>query len=363
VSSEVYFLPFKGRGSRSLLEGVGKLLDLLGLKEKVGQGELWALKVHFGEEGNHTYLRPDLVRPVVDYLRALGALPFLTDTTTLYKGSRSDGVRHLETAIRHGFGLLAPVVIADGLRGDDVVRVAVKGKIYQEVEVAKAIYDAHGLLVLSHFKGHDLSGFGGALKNLGMGCTGKRGKMSQHAEVAPKVLVKKCKGCGRCVGECPASALRLEGQKALLEGERCIGCGQCIAMCPEKAIEVSWKRDPGTFQRKMVEHALGVVEVKRGKVFFINFLLCVTPFCDCWSKSDRPVVQDIGLLASEDPVAVDQASVDLVNSSQGTGLLEGLGPGSDKFRALHRNVDWSVQLSYAEELGLGSRAYELKEVQ
>lgn len=363
MPAKVYFLPFKGRSSRSLLEGVGKLLDLLGLKGRVEKGELWALKVHFGEEGNHTYLRPDFVRPVVDYVRGLGAFPFLTDTTTLYKGNRSDAVRHLETASRHGFGLLAPVIIADGLKGDDVVKVPVEGKIYKEVEVAKAIYDAHGLLVLSHFKGHDLSGFGGALKNLGMGCTGKRGKMSQHAEMAPRIIQKKCRGCGLCKRECSVSAIGILDQRAWIDVESCMGCGQCVAMCPEKAIEVNWKRDPGEFQRKMVEHAMGVLKGKKGRAFFLNFLLYITPFCDCWSKSDQPVVQDIGVLASEDPVAIDQASVDLVNSSQGLGILKDLGPGSDKFRAIHRGVDWSVQLTYAEELGLGSRAYELREVQ
>lgn len=363
MPAKVYFLSLEGRGRRSFLEGVGKVLDLLGVGERLGQGELWALKVHFGEEGNHTYLRPDFVRPVVDYLRARGTFPFLTDTTTLYKGSRSDAVRHIETALRHGFGLLAPVIIADGLKGDDVVRVRVDGRIYKEVEVAKAIYDAHGLLVLTHFKGHDLSGFGGALKNLGMGCTGKKGKMSQHAEMAPRVAQRRCKGCGRCERECPASCIEVIEQKASIEGAKCIGCGQCVAMCPEKAIEVSWKRDPGDFQRKMVEHALGVLKAKKGKAFFLNFLLSITPLCDCWSKSDQPIVSDIGLLASKDPVAVDQASVDLVNSTPGIGFLKDFGAGSDKFRAVHRSVDWSVQLSYAEELGLGSRAYELREVQ
>lgn len=363
MAAKVYFLSLEGRGRQSFLEGLWKVLDLLGVGEKVGQGEFWAIKLHFGEEGNHTYLRPDFVRPVVDYVRARGALPFLTDTTTLYKGSRSDAVRHLETASRHGFGFLAPVIIADGLKGDDVVKVPVAGRIYKEVEVAKAVYDAHGLLVLTHFKGHDLSGFGGALKNLGMGCTGKRGKMSQHAEMAPRVVQKRCKGCGRCVEECPASCIELKEGKASIAGGKCIGCGQCVAMCPEKAIGVSWKRDPGDFQRKMVEHALGVLKVKEGKVFFLNFLLSVTPFCDCWSKSHQPIVSDIGLLASEDPVAVDQASVDLVNLRPGTGFLKDLGAGSDKFKAVHQNIDWSIQLSYAEELGLGSRAYELQEVQ
>jgi uncharacterized Fe-S center protein len=353
MKAQVYFLPFKGKRNE-LSWGIGKLLELLRVEEVVKKGDLCAVKVHFGEEGNFTYLRPDFVRPVIDRLKALGAKPFLTDTSTLYKGSRSDAVSHLETALRHGFTLesvSAPVIIADGLKGQDVVRVRIEGRIYEEVEVAMAIYSADSLIVLSHFKGHDLSGFGGALKNLGMGCTGRRGKMSQHSEVAPRVIGKRCKGCGRCVKECPSEAISLKEGKAQIEEQKCIGCGQCIVCCEEKAIEVRWKRDSELFQKKMVEHALGVLKGKEGRVLFLNFLSSITPLCDCWSKSDPAVVPDIGVLGSRDPVAIDQASIDLVNQKAQ----------EDIFRRIH-HFDWSVQLRYAEELGLGRRSYELFEI-
>lgn len=361
MAAKVYFVPFRGKGD-GLLQGVRKVLGRLKLEAMVRPGDLWAVKVHFGEEGNFTYLRPQFVRPIVERLRELGAKPFLTDTNTLYKGSRSDGVSHLETALRHGFTWEvtgAPVIIADGLKGTDTVMVPVPGEIYREVEVAKGIYEAHGMVVVSHFKGHDLAGFGGALKNLGMGCTGRRGKLSQHSEVAPKVNPRKCKGCGRCAEECPQGAIRLGGGRAEVDRRLCSGCGQCVVACPEKAVEVRWKRDAALFQKKMVEHALGALAGKEGKVLYLNFLLSVTPVCDCWSKSDPPIVPDIGVLASRDPVALDQASVDLVKAAPGLGELEGCGPGTDKFRAVHKTIDWSFQLEHAERLGLGSRAYEL----
>lgn len=357
MAEKVYFLPFKGDRD-GLLEGIGRLLDLLGVAGMVRPGDYWAVKVHFGEEGNFTFLRPLFLRPIVEKLKALGAKPFLTDTNTLYKGSRSDAVSHLETASRHGFTWEvtgAPVIIADGLKGTDTVIVPIQGEVYREVEVAKAIYEAHGMVVATHFKGHDLAGFGGALKNLGMGCTGRRGKLSQHSEVSPKVDLRKCKGCGRCQGECPQGAIGLVRGKARIDEDLCSGCGQCIVACPEKAIAVRWKRDPGLFQKKMVEHALGAVAGKEGRVLYLNFLLSVTPLCDCWSKSDPPLVPDIGILGSRDPVALDQASVDLVNRARG---LRGRGP-KDKFRAVHKGIDWSFQLQHAERLGLGSRAYEL----
>lgn len=364
MQSEVYFLPFKGKRD-GFLKGIGRMLDLLGIEEAVRPGDLCAVKVHFGEEGNTTFLRPLYVRPIVERVRALGAKPFLTDTNTLYKGSRSDAPSHIETALRHGFGFEvagAPVIIADGLKGNDTVMVRIEGEVYGEVEVARAIFEAHSMVVVSHFKGHDLAGFGGALKNLGMGCTGRRGKLIQHSEVSPKVNRRRCTGCGRCEGECPSGAITLKERKAFIDEGRCTGCGQCIVMCPQKAIDIRWKRDPKIFQKKMIEHALGALKGKEGRVLFLNFLLYVTPLCDCWSRSDPPIVPDIGILGSRDPVALDQASVDLVNAQPGISSLEGFGPGTDKFGAVHKGIDWSFQLEHAERLGLGSRSYRLLEL-
>jgi len=367
MGSRVFFADLSGeRGG--ILRRIEGLLEAMEVQKGVREGDLCAIKVHFGERGNASFLRPLFLRPIVRKLRDLGAKPFLTDTNTLYKGGRSDAVSHLETALEHGFGyeaVGAPVLIADGLRGNASVEVQIEGEIYHKVDIAHAIHQADSLIVVTHFKGHDLAGFGGALKNLGMGCASRRGKLSQHSEVAPEVRRKRCRGCGRCVERCPTGALSLEGGKVILDEGRCIGCGECIALCPYKAIVVQWKTDPALFQRKMAEYALGAVKGKEGRVFFLNFLLQITPLCDCYPSSDPPLVGDIGVLASKDPVAIDQASVDLVIGQPAnplSSLVKGLGPGTDKFRAVHKGIDWQVQLEHAQRLGLGSRRYELVRV-
>lgn len=367
MASRVYFADLRG-DKTGLLSKIGQLLDAVGVEEGVREGDLCAIKVHFGERGNTSFLRPLFLRPVVHKLKALGARPFLTDTNTLYKGGRSDAVAHLVTALEHGFGYEAtgaPMVIADGLRGNAWVEVEIRGEIYQKVLIAEGIHRADSMVVVSHFKGHDLAGFGGALKNLGMGCAPRRGKLSQHSEVAPRLRRRKCRGCGRCVEGCPSGALTLREGKVFMDRGRCIGCGECIALCLYKAIEVHWKTDPGLFQRKMAEYALGAVKGKEGKVFYLNFLLGVTPFCDCYPWSDPPLVGDIGVLASRDPVAIDQASVDLVAAQPPNPLsphLRGIEAGEDKFRKVHKGIDWTVQLEHAERLGLGSRSYQLEEL-
>jgi len=364
MKSKVFFAKLGSESKKDLLKRIGELLELLELPSKVRKGDLCAVKVHFGERGNTSFVRPLLLRPIVQKLKEAGGRPFLTDTNTLYAGGRSEAVSHLETALQHGFcqeTVGAPVIIADGLWGNASVQVEIPGEIYREVSIAHTIYYADCLVAVSHFKGHDLAGFGGALKNLGMGCASRKGKLEQHSEVKPRVKPKKCKGCGRCIQWCAHGAISLKGDKAWIDEERCVGCGECIVICPDGAIRIDWKTDPGLFQRKMVEYAMGALRGKEGKAFFLNFLLQITPYCDCYPSSDAPIVGDIGVLASLDPVAIDQASVDLVNAQPGnpSSRCRGLGRGDDKFRTLHEGVDWEVQLSYAERLGLGTRGYDL----
>jgi uncharacterized Fe-S center protein len=230
---------------------------------------------------------------------------------------------------------------------------------------------ADTLICVTHFTGHELSGFGGALKNLGMGCSSREGKLSQHSNISPKVKAKTCKGCELCLGWCPQEAISirppLPGQKdkhgtAFIDPEKCIGCGECILTCPTGAILIQWNETIPIFQKKMVEYAYGAVQKKKGRVLYLNFLTQISPACDCNSYSDTPIVNDIGILSSEDPVAIDQASVDLVNGEAGnrsSKLSKNWNPGEDKFRALYPEVDWSIQLAYGEEIGLGTREYEL----
>ena len=330
--------------------------------------------MHFGEEGNTAFIHTILLRRIVDKVKGCRGNPFLTDTNTLYTGSRSETLSHLATAYRHGFVhsvVDAPILIADGLRGDSTVRVRIDKPLFQTVSIARGIDAADVLLGVAHFKGHELSGFGGALKNLGMGCASREGKLSQHATLSPKVKRKPCTGCGDCLRRCPAGAISMilappEGGRkqevAFIDPKQCIGGGECIHACPVQAVRIRWNGDAALFQRKMVEHAYGAVAKKKEKAVYLNVLTQVTPACDCNPFSDTPIVQDLGVLASEDPVAIDQASADLVNGAEGnrsSGLPRHWGPGEDKFRALYPEVDWTIQLSYGEEIGLGKRSYEL----
>ena len=373
MASPVFFSDLKV-GSRPLLDKIDRLLDRADLKGKIREKDLVAIKVHFGEKGNTAFVRPIFLRRVVDRVKKYQAKPFLTDTNTLYTGSRSEAISHLLTAYENGFlypVVGAPLLIADGLRGNSGVKVQIDKPLFKTVSIAHAVHMADALIGVAHFKGHELSGFAGALKNLGMGCASRDGKLSQHSNISPQVKGKVCRGCERCLTECPREAITLlppapeTGRKnsiASINPEKCIGCGECILTCPSGAIRVRWNETIPIFQKKMVEHAYGAVQRKRGKVLFLNFLTQVTPACDCCGYSDTPIVSDVGILASADPVAVDQASVDLVNREEGNRSSKLPGnwkPGEDKFRGLYPEVDWSIQLSYAEEIGLGTRKYEL----
>jgi len=370
MSVEVYLADLRATHKNNIFSKIRRLLKSIGLEHGVDKGALTGIKLHFGEEGNASFIRPILVRPVAEMVAACGGKPFVTDTNTLYVGSRSDAVSHLETAARHGFDLNvlgAPVLIADGLRGNSTRTVEVGLRHFETVKIAAEIVNADTLVVLTHFKGHGLTGFGGALKNLGMGCAGREGKLAQHSNLGPKVVRKRCVGCGHCREWCPVGAITLdpESGKAKISDEICIGCGECIVVCPQKAVNIRWNQTIPAFQEKMVEHAYGACKNKRERCFFINFVLQVSPACDCYGHNDMPIVADIGLLAATDPVALDQACADLVLAAPGmpgSALGDDLEPGTDKFRRIYPGVDWQWQLAYAEEIGLGTRKYELRRI-
>ena len=370
MTSKVYMADLRANFKDNLMTKITRLLEAAGISGGIRPQSMTAVKLHFGEEGNASFIRPILVRPVVDLIHKLEGKAFVTDTNTLYVGSRSDAVKHLETAARHGFNfpvINAPVLIADGLIGNSVHSIKVDLMHFQEVKIASEIVNADAMVVMSHFKGHELPGFGGALKNLGMGCAGREGKLAQHANISPKVTRKRCVGCGQCLEWCPAHAISMdeESGKAVIDNEPCIGCGECILICPKGAINVRWTETGSIFQEKMIEYAYGACAGKRERCFFINFVMQVSPACDCYNHNDMPVVADIGILASKDPVALDQACADLVIAAPGmpgSVLGEETDPDCDKFKILYPEVDWRLQLEYAEKIGLGTRSYELEKV-
>jgi len=369
MESLVYFLSLRAENeNQSLLRRLKNLTRIL-LDERLNKGDLVAIKLHFGEPGNHAFIRPIFVRQVVEAVKEMGGKPFLTDANTLYKGMRSNAVDHLESAIYNGFSYSsvgASIIIADGIYGDYFKEIEINLKNFKKIRVAGAIHDADFLLTLTHVKGHIGTGLGGAIKNVGMGCAPRSGKQMQHAQFKPDPNSSLCIGCSRCVNHCPTGALNLVNKKAVLvHPEICIGCGECAVVCPTSAIRVLWNESAIGLQEKMVEFTYGILKQKQPKYAFINFVLDVSPDCDCASWHDANIVPDVGILGSHDIVAIDQASADLINQQIGlenTALSENLKPFEDKIIAIHPSINWRVQLEYAEKIGLGKRKYKLKKI-
>ena len=365
MSSKVFFIDFRADMQTNFMSKLQKLLDTAGLSQVVGKRDLTAVKIHFGELGNTAYIRPVYLRSIAAAVKQAGGVPFLTDANTLYAGTRSDAPHHLTTAIQNGFAYAvveAPLIIADGLRGKSEVAVDVYGKHFESVYIGREIVAADAFVSVAHFKGHELSGFGGAIKNTGMGCASRKGKLAMHSTVSPQVKAENCIACEACVDHCSQNALMIMDEKAVVNEESCIGCGECILICPNSAIEIKWDQEIPSFLEGMVEYTAGVLKNKAGKTLFINFITDVSPACDCYPANDAPIVKNIGVTASLDPVAVDQASVDLVNAEPALAnskLTTNTEPGADKFKGLYPKVDWPIQLTYAEKIGLGNRDYEL----
>lgn len=365
MASTVYYANMRAGHRENLFDKISKLLTSCGLAQLVVPGDLVAVKVHFGERGNHTFVRPIFVRRVVEEIKKCGGQPFLTDSSTLYPGERKEAVSALTCAIENGFAYAvvgAPLIMCDGLRGQAAVQVPIEGEILREVSIGAEIIEADAMVVVSHFKCHELTGFGGAIKNLGMGCSSRAGKMQQHSTVAPVVAADYCNGCGICLKSCAHNAVAIIEGKAAIDPAVCVGCSRCITACPGKAVNVQWNEASSLVMQKMAEYATGAVSGKAGKTVYLNFITQVSPACDCYGHADAPIVNDIGICASTDPVALDQACADLVNAAPGnqnTALKTGHEPGGDKFRGVYPQLEWEVQLQHGEKVGLGSRKYEL----
>lgn len=365
MKSKVYFIDFRTNPKQNMFKKLENLLDVSEFSKTFSNRDIVAIKLHFGELGNLAYIRPNYLRKIVELVKKNGGNPFLTDANTLYAGTRSDAPNHIQTAIFNGFDYAvvgAPLIIADGLRGKTETAVTINGTRFKKVYIGTEIIQADALISVAHFKGHELSGFGGAIKNVGMGCASRRGKLAQHSTVSPKISKKKCVGCGDCIDHCSQKAIELVDEKATIDQKKCIGCGECILICPNSAVEIQWDQAIPVFMENMVEYTLGVLKDKKDKAFFINFISDVSPACDCYGHNDSPIVRNIGITASLDPVAIDQACADLVNAESvlpECTLSPQLTSVDDKFKAIYPKVDWTIQLDYAEKIGLGSRSYEL----
>jgi uncharacterized Fe-S center protein len=353
----------------SLLSKLDRLMAKAGMDSIDFENKFTAIKIHFGEPGNLAFLRPNFAKTVADRVKKNGGTPFLTDCATLYVGRRTNAIDHTESALENGFSPLSTgcqIIIGDGLKGTDDVEVPVNGGVYLKTAmIGRAVMDADIIISLNHFKGHEGAGFGGALKNLGMGCGSRAGKMAMHNDGKPSADKGACVGCRFCAKFCAHSAISFgEDKKAFIDHEKCVGCGRCIGTCSYHAIGTEWDSSNDMLNCKIAEYAKAVVDGRPN--FHINVVMQVSPYCDCHGESDAAIVPDIGIFAGFDPVAVDKASIDAVNAAPGipTSILSERGhDDGDHFCTIHPSTDWRSQMSHAERIGLGSADYKLTVVE
>ena len=370
--SNVYFTNLRTNPNVNLLDKLERLVKKAGIEQINFEKQYVAIKIHFGEPGNLAYIRPNYVARIVDLIAKLGGKPFLTDSNTLYKGGRGDAVTHIRSAMHNGFNPIAvnaPIIIADGLKGTEYNEIEINQQYCRTAKIGTAVANADIIVSMNHFKGHEQAGFGGALKNLGMGAASVGGKLELHSGTQPEINTADCTGCNICVKNCAHDAIKLnEKKKAVISFEKCVGCGQCVALCQYNgAIVADWGNSVD-MNCKIAEYTLAIVHDKPH--FHISFIMNVSPDCDCWGYNDVAVVPDIGIAASFDPVALDYACADLVMQApvmKGSVLDEKCACGhnhneTDKFKIIHPNVDWKIGLAHAEEIGVGQQAYNLVQV-
>ncbi len=364
MASKVYWADFRADFRENLQQKLTRLMKTAGMGEIDFDNKYVAIKMHFGEPGNLAFLRPNWAKTVADFVKERGGKPFLTDCNTLYVGGRKNGLDHLDTAMLNGFNPMTTgcqVIIADGIKGNDEVEVPVEGGEYvKNAKIGRAVMDADVFISLTHFKGHESAGFGGALKNIGMGCGSRAGKMEQHNAGKPHVVQKHCVGCKLCTKICAHDAISVQDRKATIDHSKCVGCGRCIAVCARNAITVNIDESNTNLSRKISEYAKAVVDGR--PCFHISLIIDVSPNCDCRAENDAAIVPNVGMFASFDPVALDMACVDAVNTQpilRGSAADIGDCLDQDHFHCIHPDTDWMSCLEHAEKLGLGTREYEL----
>lgn len=370
--SKVYFTDFRTKANGDgLPTKLKKLLKKAGIANLDLDGKFVAIKLHFGELGNISYLRPNYARAVVDVVKEFGGKPFLTDCNTMYPGSRKNAIEHLYCAWENGFTPLTvgcPIIIGDGLKGTDDIEVPVAGGEYvKNAKIGRVIMDADVFISLSHFKGHEMTGFGGAIKNIGMGCGSRAGKTEQHASGQPKIDADLCRGCKRCMLQCANNGLvyNAETRKMSVNKDNCVGCGRCLGACNFDAISFENFDANELLNRRMAEYAKAVVDGR--PQMHISLIVDVSPNCDCHCENDVPILPNIGMFVSTDPLALDQACVDACLAAApmpGSQLYEHIhAPGfcdkHDHFRNSTPESEWKSCLEHAEKIGLGCRDYEL----
>lgn len=369
--AKVYFTDFRTKANGdSLPTKLKKLVKMAGIGEIDMAGKFVAIKMHFGEMGNISYLRPNYAKAIADLVTELGGKPFLTDCNTMYPGKRKNALEHLYCAWENGFTPLSagcPVIIADGIKGTDDIAVPVNGEYVKEAFIGRAIMDADVFISLSHFKGHEMTGFGGAIKNIGMGCGSRAGKTDQHSNGQPEISESRCRGCKLCQKVCANQGLvfNAETKKMMIDTEHCVGCGRCIGACNFDAIVFRQNNAVALLNRKMAEYTKAVVNGR--PQFHISLVLDVSPNCDCHSENDAPILPNIGMFASFDPLALDQACVDaclkatpIRNSQLGDHLADpDFHDHHDHFTNSTPESEWQTCLEHAEKIGLGTRSYEL----
>ena len=366
--SNVYFTNLRVKPSQNLLKKLENLVIKAGIQKIDFQKKIVALKIHFGEPGNLAYLRPNYAALIVKLLKSKEALPFLTDCNTLYYGRRSNAPSHLEAAFENGYNPIAtdcPVIIGDGIKGTDYQEVPLNMEYCRSAKIGKAIFDSDIIISMTHFKGHEMTGFGGTLKNLGMGCASVGGKLFLHSGASPEIHEENCTGCRVCEKNCAYDAVHVGRDKiAHINYEKCVGCGQCVAVCQYDSARVVWQNSSETVCRRIAEYTYAVLKDK--PAFHISFIMNVSPNCDCWGFNDYPIVPDIGMAASFDPVALDRACADLVKAAPalpGSRICDdhknGDLQGEDKFKLTHPDTFWQAGLEHAEKIGLGNNSYDL----
>ena len=366
MASKVYFADLRADMHENLQQKLTRLMKTAGMGDIDFQDKFVAIKLHFGEPGNLAFLRPNWARTVADFVKERGGKPFLTDCNTLYVGGRKNALDHMDSAMLNGFNPMTTgcqIIIGDGLKGSDEVEVPVVGGEYvKNAKIGRAVMDADVFISLTHFKGHEEAGFGGCLKNIGMGCGSRAGKMEQHNAGKPHVAQKYCIGCGQCRKICAHGAPIIENGKAHIDHDRCVGCGRCIAVCPKNAVQINWDETTINLNRKIAEYTKAVVDGR--PCFHISLVIDVSPNCDCRPENDMAIVPNVGMFASFDPVALDMACVDAVNAQtplRGSAADDAHAKAHvhDHFQRLHPDTNWRSCLEHGEKIGIGTRDYEL----